>query len=374
MAEKLSELERWLQHMQSEGDRESSGRFTVDAGSRLERYQTLLALNPSLPWLHLTQWAHSQQAAQIELRVLRDAVEWVATGVRSDGQWRGRVSQLEGEDALMLLLHAWKPESLQFRWSGFKTGWEWSWPDNAPAHPPRAFVPDSLSVRIQVTLSPTQRRDLVAEFIARTHFACVPIRIDGRPHPSRLDLTSTQARSFGVAADLVKDPEAECFAVGPPAMHQARIAQVNGTLVDSPAWNETTAFPTACYHLHHPELSTQTGEKSSEHIDLGKTSLLGSGAFLGPSRSWSSLEFFGIPLRSQSLRPMRARSLYLLSANPDRGAVQVVPIRGGVSLNPISLPGYRAGSTTISLYPTRLQTDLSGLKLVEDEACRRRCL
>ncbi len=92
MIEKLSDLERWLQHMQTEGERDSSGRFTVDVGNRLERYRTMLGLNPSLPWLLLTQWAHRHKASSIVLRVTRDEVHWVARGLSSAGDWAERLT------------------------------------------------------------------------------------------------------------------------------------------------------------------------------------------------------------------------------------------------------------------------------------------
>ncbi|MBX3167610.1 MAG: hypothetical protein KF760_09365 [Candidatus Eremiobacteraeota bacterium] len=376
MAEKLSDLERWLQQMQGEGERDSSGHFTVDAGSRLDRYRSLLELNPSLPWLQLTQWAHRQRAVAIEFRVLRDAVEWVARGLQSDEDWCERLGQVSGEDSLLLLLHAWKPQAMQFVWTHRKAGWAWAWP--GPAQVQTRAVEDSVQgemvVRLQISLTPTQRRDLLSEFTARTHFAPIPMRIDGRPHPSRLDLTSAQSRSFGVAADLVSartQSGADYFAVVHPAAHEARLTLVNAGRATSMHQEPGEAPPgkVACYHLHHPELAAATCSKHEIAIDLGQLGLRDSADFLDMPRRWSGWSFLGIQFMAQTLRPLRARSLYLLSAHPDKGTVFIIPVRQGVSLNPISTNGSRRGSTTISICPEGLKTDLSGLRLVEDAAC-----
>lgn len=376
MAEKLSDLERWLQHMQGEGERESSGQFTVDAGSRLDRYRTLLSLNPSLPWLQLTQWAHRQRAVAIEFRVLRDAVEWVARGLQTDENWPERLAQVRGEDGLMLLMHASQPRSIQFVWTHRKSGWDWAWPGSPEVRKRDADggVMGEMLVRLELNLTPTQRRDLLSEFTARTHFAPIPIRIDGRPHPSRLDLTSAQSRSFGVAADLISarsQSGGDYFAAVPPAAHEARLTLVNAARATSlhQEPGEVPPGKVACYHLHHPELSAATCSKQEVSIDLGNLGLRDSVDFLDAPRRWSQWTFLGLQLRSQTLRPLRVRSLYLLSANPDKGTVYIIPVRHGVSLNPIVTRGSRRGSTTISICPEGLQTDLSGLRLVDDDAC-----
>ena len=375
MAEKLSELERWLQHMQTEGERDSSGRFTVDAGNRLERYRTMLGLNPSLPWLQLTQWAHRHKASAITLRVTRDEIHWMAHGLSDPGDWGERLTS-QAEDPLLLLLHAVAPEAIRFVWMSGDQGWTWSWPGDGAIQSHSSTGNGDLMVSLRVQLTPVRRRDLISEFTARTHFAPIPMHIDGRPHPSRLDLTSAGSRSFGVAVDLVSQftqDEQDYFAAVPPAFHQARMTLVNAKMAGpgpSSGADQESGPQVACYHLHHDDLGYDVESDRSSHIDLGKAGLKNSLAFLAPARSWVNLALFGFQLLSQTIRPLRARSLYLLSADPDKGNVYVLPVREGVSLNPIQLPGARRGSTTISICPANLQTDLSGLKLVEDPACR----
>lgn len=356
MAEKLSDLERWLEQMQTEGERESSGRFTVDAGNRLERYRTMLGLNPSLPWLQLTQWAHRHKATGIVFTVTRDEVRWVARGLSAAGDWGERLMS-QAEDTLMLLLHAVAPESIHFQWSNGPHGWSWDWPQPAQIEEKPSSESGTLSVRLRVQLTPVRRRDLIGEFTARTHFAPIPMHIDGRPHPSRLDLTSSKSRAFGVAADVIRADQ-DYFAAVPPAFHEARLTLVNARMVGPAPPTEGRPEPgqVACYHMHLESDVDRHG-----NIDP---------AFLAPARPWVNLAIFGIQLHSQSIRPLRATSLYLLSANPEKGGVFVIPVREGISLNPIQVPGARQGSTTISISPANLQTDLSGLKLVEDSDCR----
>ena len=75
-----SELEQWIDKMKEEATRDSSGSFTVDIGSRLERYQQLVALNPSLAWLRATQWAHRRKATSISLQWLRPSRKFALSG------------------------------------------------------------------------------------------------------------------------------------------------------------------------------------------------------------------------------------------------------------------------------------------------------
>ena len=297
MAEKLSDLERWLQQMQGEGARESSGQFTLDAGNRLERYGKMLSLNPSLAWLQLTQRAHQQQARSIELRLTRDCVEWVARGLKSDTGWFERLSQVSGDDTTLLLLHATNPRALEFSWRCRQSSWDWKWPGPQvhKSGPPQPESEGDLSVRLSAPLTPVLRRDLVSEFTARTHFAPIRMVIDGRPHPSRLDLTSAPSRAFGVAVDLIRSgsqPEVDYFAVVPPALHQPRMILVNSAMapVQSRGSGEKLApHQVACYHLHHPDLAHQIEHKRESNIDIGRFGLRGSARFLAPERRWVSL-------------------------------------------------------------------------------------
>ena len=324
--------------MRTEGRHESSGQFTVAEKDSAARYSRLLAMYPSWPWTLLNQGAVARRCQRIDLKLRSNLVEWRAVGLQSDGDWTRR---LRGPDRLIQALQSCGPKSIYISWSSGAEGWQWSWPEPASlqVRPGEAFPAGEMQVSLRVSLSSRQRRALQQDWLARSLFCPIPLSLNGRLQGRSFDLTSRPSRAFGVAVYTTR--EDEFLPLVEPREHRPVLQMRDGEI-----FRRGSSGAIACYHLH------------------------GEGTFgypFGPELPRSG-NFLARLLGNVHMQQcMRGHSVFLLSGRPERGPISLVGVRHGVCLDPVVVEGPRRGSTIITLCPAELRTDLSGLKLIEDE-------
>ena len=129
----MNELESWLSAMSGETTYDSSGIFTLKVEAVPQALASLLSLNPSLPWLHLVQWAHRCGASSLTFNSASGSLVFQAHGVHDCSDWVQALKLFPGggltRDSLsgtLSLLQAHRPKGLHVKCRGTATDFEWS--------------------------------------------------------------------------------------------------------------------------------------------------------------------------------------------------------------------------------------------------------